>query len=252
MAADAAPSFVFLPGLAEGGEAIEIAGDEARYLARVVRVRPGERVVATDGEGLTATLEILECADRVRARVLERTIVPRAATLEIWCGAPEGDRADWLVEKLAELGVARLRLVDGARGKWERFAAREERLHRLTIAALRQSRSAHRLVILPPLPLSVALAALAEGGVRWVCRPDGAPAAGVVQASPGPAIAAVGPSSGFSPEELNVLRENGFVGVALARPRLRTETAALAVAAVWAAADAASAPHRHGPGPAAP
>ena len=67
MAADAAPSFVYLPELASGGETIEVAGDEAHYLSRVVRVRVGEQVSATDGAGGLATLEVLETGTRLRA-----------------------------------------------------------------------------------------------------------------------------------------------------------------------------------------
>jgi RsmE family RNA methyltransferase len=45
----------------------------------------------------------------------------------------------------------------------------------------------------------------------------------------------VGPSSGFSVEELKYLADNGFLPVGLASSRLRTETAAVALAAIWAA-----------------
>ncbi len=238
MAADGAPSFVHLPLLAAAGETIEIAGDEAHYLTRVVRVRPGERVGATDGAGLLATLEVIACGASVEARVTERRTRTRPAELELWCGAPEGDRGDWLVEKLAELGVARLRLVDAERGRWERFAARRARWERHATAALRQSRAAWRLAIETPAPLAVVLADAGAAAARWVCRPDGEPTAGRVGATPGRTIAAVGPSSGFSGAELNALQDGGFAGLSLAAVRLRTETAALAVAALWAAGTA--------------
>ncbi len=229
------PSFIHVPELCDPGGTLEIGGDEAHYLARVVRVRPGQRFEATDGDGAVATLEVLACGACVLARVESRDRIERAAELELWCGAPEGDRADWLVEKLAELGVARLRPVDGERGRWERFAARRARWDRLAIAALRQSRSAYRLRVLPPLTLAEALAGATGGGPRWACRPDGRAAGALSTAATAQAIAAVGPSSGFSEGELNLLQEHGFEGIALAASRLRTETAALAVASLWAA-----------------
>ncbi len=113
-APDGAPSFVHLPGLAEAAGEIEIVGDEAHYLRRVVRIRPGERVTASDGGGTLAELVVREAGEVVRAEVRARRRVERATVLEVWCGAPEGDRADWLVEKLAELGVATFRPVDAA------------------------------------------------------------------------------------------------------------------------------------------
>jgi len=237
LAADGAPSLVRVGELPAAGSGIAIAGDEAHYLARVVRLRAGERFGATDGRGTLATLELLAAGATCRARVLERTQVPRARPLEIWCGAPEGARADWLVEKLGELGVAALVPIDCERATWGRAAGRRERWERLTLAALRQSRSAWALELRPPARLVEAVRALPVGGARLACRPEGHGWAGIpaVPADP-PAVAVVGPSSGFSDAELKLLDDNGFVALSLAGGRLRTETAALAVAALWAGA----------------
>ncbi len=238
-AAEGAPSFVYVPELAGAGDEIAIGGEEAHYLRRVVRVRAGERVTATDGAGTVADLEVLDAGDACRAAVRARRAVPRGAALEVWCGAPEGDRADWLVEKLAELGVATLRLVDAERGAWERAARRAERWERLVLAALRQSRSAHRMAIVPPAPLGAALAAPSAGGPAWLADPAGAPLAEGLAGREGAARAAVGPSGGFSEAERKLLEANGFMPTRLTTSRLRTETAALALAALLLASPAA-------------
>jgi 16S rRNA (uracil1498-N3)-methyltransferase len=245
LAAEGAPSFVYLPELDAGDESFEsredvdslvVGGDEAHYLSRVVRVRPGDRVSASDGRGAIATLEILATGPPLRARVLGLERRGRTATLEVWCGAPEGDRGDWLVEKLAELGAAVLLPVHFGRGRWERFEARRERWNRLTIAALRQSRSAFRLDVRAPAALDEALSGCGAARARWVCRP-GAPRAGHVPlAVAGRTIAVVGPSSGFTDDELNLMAASAFVPISLAEPRLRTETAAMSVTSLWAAA----------------
>ena len=69
--ADAAPGFVYLTQLPAVGSEFEPEPDEAHYLARVVRARPGERVTATDGEGALAELEVLVSRPEVRLRVLD-------------------------------------------------------------------------------------------------------------------------------------------------------------------------------------
>jgi 16S rRNA (uracil1498-N3)-methyltransferase len=238
LAADGAPSVVRIAPLPALAGEIEIAGEEAHYLARVVRVRAGERVTATDGRGSTATLEVLETGASIRARVLERFTHERRGTLELWCGAPEGDRADWMVEKLGELGVATFVPVHFKRTRWERAEAKRERWDRLATAALRQSRSAWQLEVRPPVSLAEALRSLAPTAARWVCRPEGTPWAPPPQgAAPAHHVATVGPSSGFADDELKSLADGGFESIALARSRLRTETAAMAMAALWAAAD---------------
>jgi 16S rRNA (uracil1498-N3)-methyltransferase len=229
---DGAPSFVFVPGLASAGGELAIGGEEARYLRRVVRVRAGERVTATDGEGTLAELVVLEAGDEVRTGVAALRTVARPLALEAWCGAPEGDRADWLVEKLGELGVATLRLVDCERGRWERAAQKSGRWDRLAVAALRQSRSAHRLRVEPPVPLAGLLEGEPGFAAAWLADPDGgsfapaSPEAGKLFA------AAIGPSGGFSDAECKLLRGRGFVPVRLTRSRLRTETAAVALASL--------------------
>jgi 16S rRNA (uracil1498-N3)-methyltransferase len=237
LAPEGAPSFVHLPTLPEGGGPFALGGEEARYLARVVRVRPGEHVSATDGRGGRVTLEILEVRPELRVRAIAFERRERAATLELWCGAPEGDRADWLVEKLAELGVATLVPVQFERGAWDRLPARLERFERLAVAALRQSRSAFRMSIAPGVTLPNALAQLGNAPERWVCAQQGGPPPAGRLAT-GRTVAVVGPSSGFTANELNLLSEHAFVTLALARHRLRTETAAVAAAARWAALDA--------------
>lgn len=231
-AADGAPSFVHVPGLAGAGGEITIGGEEAHYLRRVVRIRPGEAVTASDGEGTLAELLVLEAGESLRAEVRERRTVARGTALEVWCGAPEGDRADWLVEKLAELGVATLRLVDAERGRWERAAQRSARWERLAVAALRQSRSAHRLRIVPPAPLAESLPAGAHPGPAFLADPAGAPFGLVPAPGTAPVGAAIGPSGGFSEGERKLLESKGFTPTRLASSRLRTETAALALAAL--------------------
>lgn len=231
-AADGAPSFVHLPGLASAAGEIVIEGAEAHYLRRVVRVRAGETVTGSDGAGTLAELLVREAGEVVRAEVRARHAVARATSLELWCGAPEGDRADWLVEKLGELGVATLRPVDCERGRWDRASRRAERWERLAVAAMRQSRSAFRLAILPSGPLAEALAGGAVPGPAFLADPGGRPFAHGPGAGPQSVRVAVGPSGGFSEGELKRLEDNGFVPTRLAESRLRTETAALAIAAL--------------------
>jgi len=114
-AAEAAPSFLYLPALRTLGERFTLEGEEARYLTRVVRARENERVTASDGSGHVAVLRV-ERARPELVLVLESAREhPRPPSARLICGAPEGERGDWLVEKLAELGVTDLDPVDTER-----------------------------------------------------------------------------------------------------------------------------------------
>jgi 16S rRNA (uracil1498-N3)-methyltransferase len=239
-AADAAPSFVFVPGLRSLPERFTLEGDEAHYLARVVRAREGERLHASDGAGLVATLRVERARPDPVLLVEARRDVERPAEARLFCGAPEHGRADWLVEKLAELGLTEFQPVDTERARWP-DDAREPRWERLAVAALRQSRSAWRMVVRPAIALAQAAGGLG-GGARWLADPEGTPPADLPIHANGPVVGAVGPSAGFSEQERNTLLSLGFEPVRLAVARLRTETAAVALAAHWAARRAPAGP----------
>jgi 16S rRNA (uracil1498-N3)-methyltransferase len=238
-AAEAAPAHLHLPQLAGAPERFELPAEEARYVARVVRARAGGTLRASDGAGTLAVLELEVVRPAPVVRVVSRRFVAAPEPRVLLCGAPEGERGDWLVEKLAELGVTRLAPVDTARDAWP-AGDRSERWRRLAVAALRQSRSAWLMAVSVPAGLEQALAALEglPGGGRWLAEPGGgAPRSGRGR---GPLAGAVGGAGGFTPGERRRLEAAGFESVALARCRLRAETAAVAMAALWAAGDAAA------------
>lgn len=236
--AEAAPRSVFAAALPAVGEPIAWNDDEARYLARVVRARAGASVTATDGHGGVAEVLLTVVGTTCEGRVMRRDQRTRGRTLMLMCGAPEGDRGDWLVEKAAEFGVAVLQPIDTERGAWTQAAAREARWQRLARAALRQSCGCWELELRPVLRLAEALT-LAAGSERWLAEAGGTAAGQRPAATSGATTVVVGPASGFSDAERNALAENGFQSIALASVRLRAETAALAAAAWWAAAEPA-------------
>lgn len=244
----AAPSHLYLPELPAAGAVLTLPDADARYLARVVRAKPGEEFTATDGRGAVARLALV--GERggehgSEARVVSIEHVARLRESVVLCGAPEGERGDWLVEKLAELGVAVLQPIDTGRATWNGSERRTERWQRLAVAALRQSLSAHRLEIRPPRPVEEAVAAL-PAGPRWVANVAGPWAAGTPAPAAGACGLAIGPAPGFTPDEREQLAAAGFLPIRLAECRLRTETACLALASWWAGAGATRPPHLDG------
>lgn len=227
------PSFLHLPGLRTLGSRFTLEGEESRYLARVVRARAGEQVTASDGAGLVARLRIEQVKPTLVLALESAREFPRPPSARLLCGAPEGERGDWLVEKLAELGVTDFQPVESERGRWP--AGRDARWERLAVAALRQSRAAWLMAIHPAVGLSDAMAAAREQE-RWLADPGGEPAFGRSPGAEAAAVAAIGPGSGFTEPERKALRGSGFTPIRLAGRRLRTETAAVAVAVLWAAA----------------
>lgn len=226
-----APSLLYLPELPAAGREAALSEDESHYVTRVCRLGEGAVLRATDGEGRIARIEVLAGGPRVRARVLDVETIARGGEAWLLCGAPEGRRADWLVEKLGELGVARFLPVQALRAEWR--GVRLDRWRKLAVAAMRQSRRAHGLDLLEPMSLARALELLPDRGERWIAAQDGEPASATSPEDP--SIGAVGPAEGWSDAERTAFARAGFRPVRLAGARLRTETAGLAWAAWWAA-----------------
>jgi 16S rRNA (uracil1498-N3)-methyltransferase len=224
---------VYVPDLGAPGAEVALSPDESHYVARVCRARVGDALDGTDGRGTVATLRVTVADREVRVVVERHERRERGRRAWLLCGAPEGRRDDWMVEKLAELGVERWIPLDCARARWDGLGARRPRWERLAIAALKQSRSPFRMEIADPVAAAEAGALTGAAAVRWLGRAGGMPAPGASTA--GLLAAAIGPSGGFTRDEEDQLERSGFLPVSLAAGRLRTETAAIAIASVWAA-----------------
>ncbi|NDY43094.1 16S rRNA (uracil(1498)-N(3))-methyltransferase, partial [Dissulfurirhabdus thermomarina] len=168
------PRFFLLPeGTRPGPDGtVALAGEEAVHLRRVLRLREGDRVHLADGTGWRAPA-------RVRRIGAGRGNGPRVV-LELAGPAEEVDdlvpvhllvavlkkeAMDWLVQKAAELGAARLQPVVTARTvvrlDSSRAGARLERWRGLARQALKQCRGGRVTEVAPVAPLEAALAACA-------------------------------------------------------------------------------------------
>jgi len=222
----------------------ELVGDEARHLARVLRAEPGDTVQVFDGHGLAWPARIVAIGrDRVSLEVGPPLNAPAPRPrLTLAVALPKGDRQKWLVEKLTELGCARLVPLVTTRGVAEATPAAIDRLGRGVIEACKQCGRNLLMEIAPAQSLAAVLGGLDASTLAVVADPSGLPAGPVLGSHAGPLLALVGPEGGFTTEELHVAEAAGCRRIAVAPHVLRIETAAIAVAAaVWATeADAAA------------
>jgi len=226
------------------GSHVAIEGTEAEHVRKALRVKPGEHVSATDGNGMRATLEIASFHKHViEARVVSKRQEPRP-TRRLWLAtAADGPRFDWLVEKSVELGAFGLLALEPASGR----KPRAERWERVARAALGQSLGSWGLRIESTPGARAAVLAGEPGGAAWasvqVADPDGESGegarAGVV--TEGAHLLLAGPPEGFTPQDRAYLLSLAGAGrIRLGDRRLRSETAAVALL-VWAALQASSA-----------
>ncbi|MDO8390191.1 MAG: RsmE family RNA methyltransferase [Actinomycetota bacterium] len=197
-------------------DAPELADDDAHHLLRVLRLRDGETVTVSDGAGAWRSCVIAGAALRPAGPSVHEG---QRAAPTIASAIPKGDRVDWMVQKLTEVGVHGIVFLHCARSvvRWE--GERGERQLAKMRKVAREAAMQSRRTWLPELrgPLAVDELLMAPGVV--VADPAGEPFRGA-------ATVVIGPEGGFTPDELAKAQRL----VRLSDHVLRVETAAIVAA----------------------
>jgi 16S rRNA (uracil1498-N3)-methyltransferase len=213
---------------------IELDGPEAHHLAAVCRVRRGDVVSLFNGDGREYRARVADVGRRTVSLEIEEAEEPErelSFRLEVAAPLPKGDRAQFLVEKLTELGVTSFVPLQTRRSVVHPREARSERLERWVIEASKQC-GRNRLMLVQPLADWESYCRRADLPQRRVLAHPGGDRATETSEDSDLAIA-VGPEGGFTDEEVELARTAGWSVVGLGPRILRVETAALALAA-WA------------------
>lgn len=229
--------------------------EESRHIARVLRLRAGDTVLAADGAGRDYTVRLESVGETATGTVLgvarPDTESPLRATLVQ--SVPKGERMELIVRAATELGVARVVPVLSERtivtlepSRWRERARRWQRV------AKEAAKQCGRAVIPPvdmPRPLGDFLDADEPADLRlclWEGAVGGGEGAGQARVL-GTTLAAslprslppqahvhvlVGPEGGFSRAEVTSAAARGWVVVGAGPRILRTETAGPAVLAI--------------------
>jgi 16S rRNA (uracil1498-N3)-methyltransferase len=231
---------VYIPKECIAAGLAAIDGESRDHLVKSLRVRPGDRFLATDGEGRELLLETTAVGRRIlEARVVEeRRVAPgigRAVTLAL--SPPKGDRMETAVEKCAEMGAGTIVPLLCVRSvvKTEADSSRLERWRRIAKSAMVQSEQCWSVEITAPRTMDDVLA---ENGEAQLLLAHPAPDAMAIEAAlatgngDAPVTLLVGPEGGFTEEEVDRARQKGAHTVGLGATRLRSETAAIVALAL--------------------
>ncbi|HVK72139.1 MAG TPA: 16S rRNA (uracil(1498)-N(3))-methyltransferase [Kofleriaceae bacterium] len=232
-----AASLLVAPARLAAGR-LEVTGDDHAYLFRVRRLAVGDPVRIFDGAGREAAAVVL-------------AVTGTSATLEV--GAPEvrtaagpritvvqavikGERMDWCLEKLVEVGADAIVPCETARTVVrlddDRRARRGDRYQAIAREAARQCGRAD-VPAIAPIAVGVGVVDRVVADVRLVAHPGAhdRPLLDAVPASATEIAILIGPEGGLTTDEVETAIQAGFVPVSLGPHVLRAETAGVAAVA---------------------
>lgn len=235
---DGGPSSIIRLAAVPGLETETVLAEDSLPALNAWQARAGEILTVVDPGG-----------DHYRARLTSvSTVPPRCVPftcldspsesplrIDVFHALPERERFELVLEKLTELGVARIVPMETARSTTmvERDA-RQRKSHRwpdLLRRAARQCRRAMLPELLAPLDFDSSLTLAARAELKLLLDSDDAPWSmheAVGKLRPESVALLVGPEGGFSREEVARAQNAGILPVRLGPRILRTETAAIA------------------------
>ncbi len=219
-----------LPGA--GGIAV-VDGDEGFHASNVRRIRPGEELDLSDGNGTVAHCVVEEAAKgRLSARVLDVTEVPGPRpSVTVAQALPKSERSELAIELATEAGADGFLAWQAQRcvARWESAAKVDKGLRRwgaVARSAARQSRRA-RIPEIEGLVSTAQLLTRVPGALTLVLHESATvPLADIGLADAAAVLLVVGPEGGIGDEELADLTGAGARTVRLGPSVLRTSTAA--------------------------
>lgn len=234
----------------------------------VLRLRPDDHLKLLDGEGGLVECKLLESGkSELRCQIVGKTWEDLGEEVEVTIGLPllKGERFDWALQKLTELGVATIVPLTTARtvvkivksdGKDAKgIADQQKKLARWQAIAREAAEQCERAMIpqiVLPMTIEDFLTTFASGGmevVAFICA-ERLPEPSlkdillelrkkilVQKGTAGKTISiVVGPEGGLTSDEIKFAQKAGWKPVSLGRRILRSETAAIYAVAqiIWA------------------
>ncbi|MEP7270645.1 MAG: 16S rRNA (uracil(1498)-N(3))-methyltransferase [Acidobacteriota bacterium] len=216
---------------------ITLDSDEATHLTRVLRLGVGARVRVFDGAGHEYECQVLTVArGRVNLSILREIVDTVEAPIHVTLAQAliKSDKFDWVTQKAAELGVARIvplttKYSERLRSE-EHWEKRQRRWDRISLEALKQCGRRNLVEIMQPMNWEEYCQFESSQLKVVLSEREGRTLASVAEtaAQIETVSLAVGPEGGWDKGELATAQAGGFIPVHLGPRILRTETAAIA------------------------
>jgi 16S rRNA (uracil1498-N3)-methyltransferase len=210
-----------------------LSSEESKHITKSMRLEEGDFIWLTDGKGTLAKAKLTHtfkdsCEVEIVERIFHDPSVQKKLHL-VLAPTKNPDRIEWLVEKAVEIGISQISFIICNRS--ERKHVDLNRLHRIAIAALKQSQGTW----LPELKVCAFSQFINESGTfcaeKFIAHCDDKTNAIEISniKQHKDVVFLIGPEGDFTAQEVDAAKEAGFQQISLGEKILRTETAALFV-----------------------
>lgn len=219
-----------------------IEGEDVKHISKVLRCRIGEELEVCDNNNNEYICEITNIdKNQVELNIVEKVDIQRESDLKIkvYQGLPKGPKMEMILQKLTEVGVDEIILVQTKRTVVKVDDKKEdkklERWERIIYEAAKQSKRGKIPTLRGVLTFKEALADMKENDFN-IAPYENEKTKSIKQAIKGVNInnigIFVGPEGGFEETEIEAIEDIGGQSVSLGPRILRTETASLVASSI--------------------
>ena len=226
----------FTPSENFDGNTVKITGDDARHIARALRMAVGDEITACDMQGREHICRLTrirdeECVCEIISSREGMTEAPVHITL--YMGYPKGDKLEFVIQKAVELGASRIVPFESSRcvkrPKGDKIEKQTARLQRIAEEAAKQCGRSRLTEVATPISFKSAIEEAKAAELSLFCyEGDGTRSMkDIISEAPQPKTVAiiVGCEGGFSIEEADAAIAAGLSPTNLGPRILRCETA---------------------------
>lgn len=222
-------------------QTVNIDGQEFHHMVNVMREREGDSVTLINGDGYFyygVVQQITKKAATIVIKSKQKSTNEPTIFLDVFQALAKGDKLSLITQKVAELGASRLSLYESKFCDVKSGAGKGERLENIAISASKQCGRATILNTRGIFSIKEVAEKIASYDKFFVAYENetGETLSDEIDKIKGKNMKniaiMIGAEGGFSPDEIELLRQNGAVVVTLGKRILRTETAAIASTAL--------------------
>jgi 16S rRNA (uracil1498-N3)-methyltransferase len=221
-------------------DGITIEGEDVQHIARVLRLKEGDKIVLCDQRGTDYNVAIQDISKHtIKTSIIDKVTSKGEPSLEVvlYQGIPKSTKMDLIIQKCTEMGITRIVPVFTARTVVRLESEKDEakKVARWTkIAEEAAKQSARGIVPLIEMPMNLEHALKDSKELDIVLIPyewerEMSVKAALQGKAPKSAGFFIGPEGGFDTFEIELAKQSNIIPVTLGHRIMRTETAGLAM-----------------------